>query len=69
MEDLYIQNNQRIFIVVWIMYIYVCQRFERFLSHHRAKWIDLFPLYIALTRKLKLTPVWKHSIYYSNTWM
>ena len=25
-------------------------------SHHRAKWIDLFPLYIVLTRKSALFP-------------
>ena len=44
----------KIFIVAWITYIYVWQRFERYFSHHRAKGIDLFPLYIALTRKLAL---------------
>ena len=40
------RHNRKIFIVSWITYIYVWQRFERYLSHHRAKWIDLFPLYI-----------------------
>ena len=44
--------NRKIFIVAWITYIYVWQRFERYFSHHRAKWTDLFPLYIVLTRKL-----------------
>ena len=46
--------NRKIFIVAWITYIYVWQRFERYFSHHRAKWIDLFPLNIVLTRKLAL---------------
>ena len=53
-KDLYelIRTDRKIFIVAWITYIYVWQRFERYFSHHRAKWIDLFPLYIVLTRKL-----------------
>ena len=46
--------NRKIFFVVWITYIYVWQRFERYFSHHWTKWIDLFPLYIGLTRKLAL---------------
>ena len=48
-KDLYelIRTDRKIFIVAWITYIYVWQRFERYFSHHRAKWIDLFPLYPA----------------------
>ena len=34
------RHNQKIFIVAWITYIYVWQRFERYFSHHQAKWID-----------------------------
>ena len=50
------RHYHKIFIVAWITYIYVWQRFEKYFSHHRAKWIDLFPLYIGLTRKLALFP-------------
>ena len=34
--------------MAWITYSYVWQRFERYYSHHRAKWI-FPPLYIVLT--------------------
>ena len=71
--------NRRIFIVAWITYIYVWQRFERYFTHHRAKWIDLFPVYIVLTRKKLalfafgytvftiLTPACKYCQTYLNT--
>ena len=33
-------------------------------SHHRAKWIDLFPLYIySFYSKISFIPIWIHSIY------
>ena len=40
----------KIFIVAWITYIYVWQRFERYFSHHRAKWIDLFSLILSILK-------------------
>ena len=30
------KHNRKIFIVAWITFIYVWQRFERYFSHHRA---------------------------------
>ena len=48
------RHDWKIFIVAWITYIYVWQRFERHFSHHQAKWIAIFPLYIVLTRELAL---------------
>ena len=48
------RHDWKTFIVAWITYIYVWQRFERHFSHHRAKWIAFFPLYIVLTRELAL---------------
>ena len=50
------RHNRKIFIVAWIVYIYIWQRFDRYFSHHQAKWIDVFPLYIILTQKLALFP-------------
>ena len=35
------RHNRKSFIVACITYIHVWQRFERYFSHHRAKWIDL----------------------------
>ena len=34
------RHNRKIFIVAWITYIYVWQRFERYFSHQRAKWTE-----------------------------
>ena len=61
--------NWKIFIVAWITYIYVWQRFERHFSHHWEKWIDLFPLYIVFDSKISFIPIWIHSIYNINTLM